>query len=82
MLFGQWHLLYGFAEDALSQGKGILFGMSTALKGPAADMGQNMRKDVLGGFERVNRAGGIHGVTLKLLALDDEYEPVRIAPNM
>jgi len=72
----------GFAEEAPSQEKKILLGMSTALNGPAAVLGQNMRNGVLVGFERANRAGGIHGRMLKLVALDDGYEPVRTAPNM
>ena len=56
--------------------------MSTALSGPAADLGKNMKQGVLVGLERANRAGGIHGRSLKLIALDDGYEPTRTAPNM
>ena len=60
----------------------IVLGMSTALSGPAADLGKNMRQGVLVGLERANRAGGVHGRSLKLIALDDGYEPTRTAPNM
>jgi ABC-type branched-subunit amino acid transport system substrate-binding protein len=60
----------------------IVLGMSTALSGPAADLGKNMKQGVLVGLERANRAGGIHGRSLKLIALDDGYEPTRTAPNM
>ena len=60
----------------------ILVGMSTALSGPAADLGRNMRDGVLAAFDEQNRAGGIHGRPLRLLALDDGYEPSRTAPNM
>ncbi len=64
-------------------GKGeIVLGMSTALSGPAADLGKNMKQGVLVGLARANRAGGIHGRSLNLIALDDGYEPTRTAPNM
>jgi len=56
--------------------------MSTALSGPTANLGLEMRQGVLAGFERANRAGGIHGRRLRLIALDDGYEPHRTAPNM
>ena len=66
-----------------AQGKDeIVLGMSTALSGPAADLGKNMKQGVLVGLERANRAGGIQGRSLKLIALDDGYEPTRTAPNM
>ncbi|RMF84283.1 MAG: ligand-binding receptor [Nitrospirae bacterium] len=56
--------------------------MSTALSGPAADLGRNMLLGVRAGLARANRAGGIHGCRLRLVALDDGYEPARTAPNM
>jgi ABC-type branched-subunit amino acid transport system substrate-binding protein len=60
----------------------LKFGMSTALSGPAADLGIHMREGVATAFEEVNAAGGIHGAQLELVALDDGYEPARTAPNM
>jgi ABC-type branched-subunit amino acid transport system substrate-binding protein len=45
--------------------------MSTALSGPAADLGKNMQRGVLTGLERVNRTGGVKGRQLRLIALDD-----------
>ena len=62
--------------------KEIVLGMSTALTGPAADLGKNMKQGVLAGFERANRGGGVQGRMLRLLAFDDGYEPTRTAPNM
>ncbi|NIA15647.1 MAG: ABC transporter substrate-binding protein [Nitrospiraceae bacterium] len=56
--------------------------MSTALGGPAASLGINMRTGVLAAFEEANRAGGISGRKLRLIALDDGYEPARTVPNM
>lgn len=60
----------------------IVLGMSTVLSGPAANLGSDMRQGVLAGFERANRAGGVAGRRLRLVALDDGYEPARTAPNM
>lgn len=60
----------------------VLLGMSTALSGPTAELGREMQRGVLAGLERANRAGGIQGRRLRLLTLDDGYEPTRTAPNM
>ena len=60
----------------------IVLGMSTALRGPAADLGKNMKAGVLAEFKRVNKLGGSQGKTLRLVALDDGYEPSQTAPNM
>jgi branched-chain amino acid transport system substrate-binding protein len=60
----------------------LKIGMSTALSGPAQGLGQGMRAGVAAYFERVNRAGGIGGRKLELIALDDQYEPSRAGPNV
>ncbi len=60
----------------------IKVGMTTALSGPAQALGKNMQLGIEAYFKRVNDAGGIKGNTLKLVAMDDGYEPARAAPNM
>ncbi len=60
----------------------VLLGMSTALSGPAAALGTAMRQGVLAGLARANRNGGIDGRPLRLISLDDGYEPERTVPNM
>lgn len=60
----------------------LRFGMSTALSGPAARLGLNMRAGVVAAFDEVNGRGGIHGRNLCLTALDDGYEPERTVPNI
>ncbi|MCP4639073.1 MAG: ABC transporter substrate-binding protein [bacterium] len=60
----------------------IVLGMSTALTGPTAHLGIGMRDGVLAGFAEANAAGGIQGRQLRLVALDDGYEPERTVPNM
>lgn len=60
----------------------IILGMSTALSGPTAELGKNMRLGVLIGLDRINRTGGVNGKRVRLIALDDGYEPARTSPNM
>lgn len=58
-------------------GEAIAWGQVAALEGPAAALGVGMRTGILAAFEEVNRAGGIHGRRLELVARDDGYEPDR-----
>jgi branched-chain amino acid transport system substrate-binding protein len=60
----------------------LVLGMSTALSGPTAKLGINMRSGVEAAFAEANRAGGVSGRTIRLISLDDGYEPARAAPNM
>ena len=60
----------------------LVLGMSTALTGPTAELGKAMKQGVLVGLHRANRHGGVNGRGLKLLTLDDGYEPSRTSPNM
>ncbi|MFH1531034.1 MAG: ABC transporter substrate-binding protein [Pseudomonadota bacterium] len=57
-------------------------GMSTALTGPASALGKGMVDGIQAVFDKVNKAGGVNGNTLKLVTLDDGYEPARCAPHM
>lgn len=41
-----------------------------------------MMQGVQVGIDRANRSGGVHGRRLRLIALDDGYEPARTVPNM
>lgn len=68
------------ASSAGAEGETVLLGMSTALSGPAAELGENMRAGVLAALAEANRSGG--GRTLKLISLDDQYEPAQTVPNM
>lgn len=60
----------------------IKVGMSTALNGPAKALGQGVKLGVEAYFHKINSSGGVGGNTLKLVALDDGYEPAKAAPNM
>jgi ABC-type branched-subunit amino acid transport system substrate-binding protein len=62
------------AVDGISEDT-ILIGQSCALKGPARQLGKGMRDGALAYFEHINANGGIKGKKIKLISLDDGYEP-------
>ena len=53
----------------------LVLGQSLPLSGPSAKLGLDYRRGALAWFEAVNREGGIHGRKIKLISLDDKYEP-------
>ena len=59
----------------------IVFGQSAALEGPAGELGRNMNLGIRAAFEEANREGGVHGRRLRLMALDDGYEPEAAVAN-
>ncbi|SDL19790.1 amino acid/amide ABC transporter substrate-binding protein, HAAT family [Franzmannia pantelleriensis] len=59
----------------------LTFGLVAPLSGPAASLGNGMRQGIEAHFAEVNAAGGVHGAELTLLARDDQYEPLRAAPE-
>lgn len=59
----------------------IVLGQSCALSGPTAELGLNMRAGLLACFGKVNAGGGIKGRAIRLVTLDDGYEPDRAAAN-
>lgn len=59
----------------------ILIGQSAVLTGPAARLGLEMRDGILAEFKHTNNEGGINGRPLKLVTLDDGYEPERCVEN-
>jgi ABC-type branched-subunit amino acid transport system substrate-binding protein len=62
------------AEPGVSADK-IVFGQAAVLEGPASSLGVGMREGLLAAFAEVNRAGGVKGRKLELIARDDGYEP-------
>ena len=59
----------------------VTVGQSAAFSGPAAELGNDMRKGILAYFDFVNKAGGVNGRKLVLKTLDDGYEANRAAEN-
>ncbi len=61
--------------------KDIKLGMSNAFSGPVRNIGVELRQGSLVYFKRVNENNGIHGRMVKLISLDDGYEPRRTVSN-
>ena len=65
----------GVTDDA------ITLGQSAAFTGPAAKLGEAMREGALTYFEAVNARGGVHGRQIRMVSVDDGYEPERAVAN-
>ena len=64
------------AEDGVTADT-ITFGQAAVLEGAASALGTGMRSGIQAAFEESNKKGGVHGRKLKLISLDDGYEPDR-----
>jgi ABC-type branched-subunit amino acid transport system substrate-binding protein len=60
----------------------IRFGMSAPFSGSAKELGRQMKLGVESAFNVINDAGGVHGRQVKLVAVDDGYEPTRTTETM
>ena len=67
-------------SNGVSDGQ-VLFGQSAAFSGPAQELGTNMRLGIEAAFNDINKVGGVHGRVLKLVTLDDAYEPEAAVTN-
>lgn len=70
-------LLMPFAHS----GEPIIIGQSAAMTGPAAMLGSEMARGMNAYFNQVNNNGGVNGHVIKLISMDDGYEPVRTIQN-
>src|SRR5262245_56036597 len=64
------------AEDGVAADS-VTFGQAAVLEGPAAALGQGMRAGISAAFDEINKKGGVNGRKLKLVSVDDGYEPDR-----
>ena len=55
----------------------VTFGMAAPFTGPAKELGRQMKIGLEVAFGAANDAGGVAGRKVKLIALDDGYEPTR-----
>ena len=62
------------AEDGVTADT-VVFGQAAVFEGPAAALGTGMRTGIQAAFEEANRRGGVQGRKLKLVTIDDGYEP-------
>ncbi|MBI1833165.1 MAG: ABC transporter substrate-binding protein, partial [Planctomycetes bacterium] len=60
----------------------IVLGMSGPLNGPSKELGREMELGIKIYLRHINDQGGIHGRKLRLIALDDGYEPDSAIDNM
>ena len=70
-----------YAADPGITDTSITIGMSSPFTGPNGAYGLDMRQTIEAYFEQVNKAGGIHGRKLELVALDDGYETEKTVAN-
>lgn len=67
-------------EDVLRH-KTIVLGASNAQSGPAKQLGVKLNTGSQIYFDRINKSGGIAGIKIELIALDDGYEPFKAVAN-
>jgi ABC-type branched-subunit amino acid transport system substrate-binding protein len=60
----------------------VLFGQSAPFSGPARELGRQMKVGIDVAFAAANDAGGVGGRQVRLLSLDDGYEPSRTSVVM
>jgi branched-chain amino acid transport system substrate-binding protein len=60
----------------------IKVGMTAALSGLSAGLGQQIKSGLELGFSEINASGGIKGKKIIFIALDDGYKPLKAASNM
>lgn len=86
-LMGSMALLAALAwqPGAVAQGvtdTEILLGQTTSLTGPLAELGQDLSAGSRAYFDYVNEQGGVHGRKIRLLTLDDAYNPEKGVANV
>jgi len=55
----------------------VVFGMASPFSGANKETGRALKSGFEAAFAAINAAGGVHGRRLRLVALDDGYEPER-----
>lgn len=69
-MIGGWTLSVAMAQE-------LKVGMVAALSGPASVLGLSMKRGIEAYFQQINAEGGVNGHIIRLIALDDGYEPER-----
>ena len=69
-------------QRALPTGQAeIVVGQSAPFSGPSSRTAKEFRDGALAWFSEVNRRGGIHGRRVRLVSLDDRYDPKLTVAN-
>jgi ABC-type branched-subunit amino acid transport system substrate-binding protein len=79
-LVGWFLSLNAFAENGVSTSE-IILGQTAALTGPAEQLGNGMKAGLTACFDAVNEKGGVNGRKVRLVSLDDGYEPEKAIAN-
>ncbi len=69
------------AANGVTDGE-VVFGMSAPFSGAAKELGRQMKIGIDVAFAAANDAGGVAGRRVRLLAMDDGYEPARTQTAM
>lgn len=75
-------LLVAFPAGAQLSAGEVVFGMAGPFSGASKEMGNEVRSGIEAAFAAQNEAGGVHGRKLRLVAIDDGFEPSRTAGAM
>ena len=71
-----------FNEPASAErGNELVLGQSAPFTGPSAQLGRDYREGAIAWFAELNRRGGVHGRQIRLVSLDDRYEPALTLTN-
>ncbi len=84
-MIGSLVLLAGLAlhmHARAQTGNEILLGQTTALSGPLAELGQDTAAGSKAYFDYINAQGGVHGRKIRLISLDDGYNPEKAVANV
>lgn len=60
----------------------VVFGMASPFSGANRELGRAMKAGIEAAFAELNAGGGVHGRKLRLVTVDDGYEPSRTGPAM
>jgi branched-chain amino acid transport system substrate-binding protein len=82
-VFTAWRIFLAGALLAFAQAAGaeILIGQSAGFTGGQAQYSKDVHTGILAYFAAVNRAGGVHGQTIKLIAEDDKGARAQVQAN-
>ena len=69
------------AADVGVTDSSVTLGMSSPFSGPNGAYGQDMKNVITAYFDQINKAGGVNGRKIDLVALDDGYETDRTVAN-
>lgn len=59
----------------------LVLGQSLPLTGPSAQLGLDYQRGAMAWFDEINRKGVVHGRHIRLVSLDDQYEPEKTLRN-